>query len=217
MDPISSNSATRAPSSIEISPLKAESLSPAEIATKPESEGFTASNPVSELQLQRTQVVEDLGRTQQTRAELQETERQLTETADLARQASNEDLSTDDRQSLQSQFESATSQLSERESNPISIQGNLNTSSAANESREEVDSAISSVQSQLKTVTDQEQQLVRAFTPTQENQNRDVPKNPDQAEKLAQQVQQQIQSQPDNALNSQSQSVAKQTALTLFQ
>lgn len=69
MEPISSNSATTLvqPKAAEEKQARddSEAQTRSESQTRSSSDSFSSSNPVSELQLQRSQVVVDLGRAQQ--------------------------------------------------------------------------------------------------------------------------------------------------------
>ena len=145
MEPISSNSPVRANQVQVQQNEQTDQQRQEETAPQPRADSFTATSPVSELQLQRSQVVEDLGRVQQARESLEGAE------------------------------------------------------------------PSQDVSQQLNVLNEREQRISSDFNESENNIDEQ------QAQQLSDQLQREIQEQPNQAVAAQASNVSEQTSLTLFQ
>jgi hypothetical protein len=215
MEPISSNNATSILQPKPAVEKQVRDQQQSDSVAPQQADRFSSSNPVSELQLQRSQAVEDLGRAQQTQINLQETETQLRAAAEISQRASSTELAEEDRSSVQVDFEEAQKRLNSDEQNPIRIEGDVRTPAAAQESNTQISQAIGYNQAQQQGLSTLQESLSNALP--QSGGSQQPVQSQQQAKQLSQQTQQQIQENPTSALDAQAEQVSKQTALTLFQ
>lgn len=229
MEPISSSSSARASASQPPVPVQQKRDSEALTAQQPPSSSYTATAPGQDLQLQRRQVVEDIGKNQKVTDQLQGASEQLKSARGLAQQASASNVSGDERENLSKRFSEAQSGLGELaesvkrsgvaqgSAERLRVSGSVATPDDAKETTKSIDASLAQVNSDLDVLVQQGQALGNDFPRIPQKSNSDTSvQNKQQATQLAAQLQRQVQTQPDNALSSQA-NVSRQTALTLFQ
>lgn len=228
MEPISSSVSARA--SAAQAPLPAQQKRDQEAidAPQPRADSLNTASPVQELQLQRRQVVEDLGKSQNVRAQLDEADTQLKAGKALAEQATNENTAAAERQTLQASFDRVSSNLNaiadrtEKSGGSIDprslrVSSGVTSRDDARATGQALDGALQQVASSQAAAVRQEQDLAATF-PRKLRADDSQPdiQSRQQANQVAQQLKQQLQQQPGNALETQA-NVSQQTALTLFQ
>jgi len=229
MDPISSSVSTRT-SSLQ-APLPAQQKRDGEAITAPQppADSVSTSFPGRDVQLQRRQVVEELGKNQSAQAELRSAGEQLRQGMALAEAATEPSRSDNERQQLQDAFAEVSNNLSALadkadksgnksiDTNRLRVRTGVESPSAARETADSLSQSLDQVQSGLATLASQEQTLNRDFPRTVSNDdNRASISSRQQADQVARQTQNRIQQDSGNALAAQA-NADKQTALTLFQ
>jgi len=229
MEPISSSVTARATATQTPVPVQQRRDQEALSAPQPRQDGYSSSAPVQELQLQRRQVVEDLGKNESVQVQLQDAGKQLQQAKNLTSQAQAGNVSSDQRQQLQSAFNQVGSNLSAIADNvdknatsgvntsSLRVNSSLGSPEEAQEAGNDVDKALEQLESGLSNVQQQQSILGSNFPRSLQNDSNQPPiRSSQQASQIAVQLQQQLRQQPDNALATQA-TVSKQTALTLFQ
>ena len=228
MEPISSSVSARASASQAPVPVQQRQGNESLTANLATNDAYTASAPVQELQLQRRQVVEDLGKSQNVQVQLQNAGTQLQQARTLAAQGQAANVSTDTRQQLQSAFQQvgtnvnsiadtvAKSGNSSVNTASLRVNTNLNSQEEAREAGNNVDQALEQVESGLNNIQQQQQTLSTTFPRNLQTSNQAPISNSSEASQVANQIQQQLRQQPDNALVTQA-NLSRQSTLTLFQ
>ena len=229
MDPISSSVSTRA-NSLQ-APLPAQQKRDEEAITAPQPPADSASTSFAgrDVQLQRRQVVEEVGKNQSAQAELRSAGDQLRQGVALAEAAAEPSRSDNERRQLQDAFAEVSNNLSALadkadksgnnaiDTNSLRVRSGIESRSAAKETADSLSQSLDQVQSGLATLASQEQNLNRDFPRTVSNDdNRVSISSRQQADQIARQTQNRIQQDSGNALAAQA-NTDKQTALTLFQ
>ena len=223
MEPISSFSSSRATASQP--PVPAQQKRDEEALTAPQSRSdtYTPSNaPTQDLQLQRRQVVEDISRNQKASDQLRNTGEQLQTARSLADAASSQNLSEESRESLSQQFAEVRDQVNEQAesgsgSGGYRIASGVGSADEASSTRDSIDGALGQIDTQLSSLQQQNLTLGSDFPRTSQKNNIEPPvSSPRDAAQVANQLQRQLQTQPDTALSGQA-NISRQTALTLFQ
>jgi len=209
MEPISSFVSARASASQAPVPVQQRQGNDSLTANLATSDAYTASAPVQELQLQRRQVVEDLGKSQNVQVQLQ-------------------NVGSDTRQQLQSAFQQVGSNVnaiadtvaksgnSSVDAASLRVNTSLNSQEEAREAGNNVDQALEQVESGLNNIQQQQQTLSTTFPRNLQTTNQAPIGNPSEASQVANQIQQQLRQQPDNALVTQA-NLSRQSTLSLFQ
>ena len=228
MEPISSFVSARASASQAPVPVQQRQGNDSLTANLATSDAYTASAPVQELQLQRRQVVEDLGKSQNVQVQLQNAGSQLQQARTLATQGQAANVGSDTRQQLQSAFQQvgtnvnaiadtvAKSGNSSVDAASLRVNTSLNSQEEAREAGNNVDQALEQVESGLNNIQQQQQTLSTTFPRNLQTTNQAPIGNPSEASQVANQIQQQLRQQPDNALVTQA-NLSRQSTLSLFQ
>ena len=229
MEPISSSVSARATASQAPVPVQQRQNEEALSAPKPRTDTYSSTVPVQELQLQRRQVVEDLGKNESVQVQLQDAGKQLQQAKTLSTQAQGGNVSSAQRQQLQNAFSQVGSNLSSIadkvdkagttgvDTSGLRVSSTLASPEEAQEAGNDVDKALEQVESGLANVQQQQNTLGSTFPRSLQTDTSQAPiQNRQEANQIAVQLQQKLQQQPDNALATQA-NVSKQTALTLFQ
>ena len=228
MEPISSFVSARASASQAPVPVQQRQGNDSLTANLATSDAYTASAPVQELQLQRRQVVEDLGKSQNVQVQLQNAGSQLQQARTLATQGQAANVGSDTRQQLQSAFQQigtnvnaiadtvAKSGNSSIDAASLRVNTSLNSQEEAREAGNNVDQALEQVESGLNNIQQQQQTLSTTFPRNLQTTNQAPIGNPSEASQVANQIQQQLRQQPDNALVTQA-NLSRQSTLSLFQ
>ena len=228
MEPISSFVSARASASQAPVPVQQRQGNDSLTANLATSDAYTASAPVQELQLQRRQVVEDLGKSQNVQVQLQNAGSQLQQARTLATQGQAANVGSDTRQQLQSAFQQVGSNVnaiadtvaksgnSSVDAASLRVNTSLNSQEEAREAGNNVDQALEQVESGLNNIQQQQQTLSTTFPRNLQTTNQAPIGNPSEASQVANQIQQQLRQQPDNALVTQA-NLSRQSTLSLFQ
>lgn len=230
MEPISSATSARATASQPPIPAQQRRDDEALTAPQPRADSFTASAPGQDVQLQRRQVVEELGKNQQVTEQLRGADEQLRSARDLAQQASASDLTSTQRDTLNQRFDETRSRLNEladsareagfdqNRADRLRVNAGIGNAQEARETTRTLDSAITQVGNDLGTLAQQSRVLGADFPrTTQKNNVAPAVRSEQDASNLARQLQRELQNQPATALSSQASNTSRQTALTLFQ
>ena len=229
MDPISSSVSTRTSNLQAPVPAQQKRDEEAITAPQPPADSASTSFPGRDVQLQRRQVVEELGKNQSTQAELRSAGDQLQKGIELAAAASKPSRSDNERQQLQDAFAEVSTSLSAMadkaeksgnksiDANSLRVRTGIESPAAASETASNLSQSLGQVQTGLATLTSQEQSLHRDFPRKVSNDAARASVNSrQQADQMARQTQTRIQQDSGNALAAQA-NADKQTALTLFQ
>lgn len=229
MDPISSSVSTRTSNPQAPVPAQQKRDEEAITAPQPPADSVSSSFPGRDVQLQRRQVVEELGKNQSAQTELRSTGEQLQQGIALAEAAAQPSTSADERKQLQEAFAEVSNNLAAAadraeksgnksiDTNSLRVRSGIESPSAAKETADSLSQNLDQVQSGLATLASREQTLNRDFPRTVSNDdNRASISSRQQADQIARQTQNRIQQDSGNALAAQA-NTDKQTALTLFQ
>lgn len=229
MEPISSYSSARASASQPPLPAQQRRDADALNAPQPRTDSFTASAPGQDVQLQRRQVVEDIGRNQKATQQLQAGSEQLQQARQLAQQASNPELGDDERQQLNETFgtvrknlDSLARQVEKTGHSPgseqrLRVSSGIANADEARDTAQAIAPALQQLNQDIEGLTQRGQVLGADFPRTSQRGNTESPVQTSQdATRMAHQLRQQLQDAPQSAVQSQA-NVQRQTALTLFQ
>jgi len=226
MEPISSLVSSRASASQPPVPAQQKQNEEALTAPQTRTDSYSTSVPGQDVQLQRRQVVDDIGRNQKLTDQLSSASSTLESARNVADQASDSDIDDESREALGQQFAETRSQLNRQADQlersggnaaGLRIESGIASADEAKSTSQTLSTSLDQVNSQLAALSRQGQSLGQDFPRSAQNNNVEpAVRNSQQANDLSNQLQRQLRSQPDSAINGQA-NVSRQTALTLFQ
>lgn len=226
MEPISSLTTSRASSSQPPVPAQQKRDTEALTAPQPRTDTYSTSAPGQDVQLQRRQVVEDIGKNQKATNQLQGAGEQLQAAKSLADTASSSEVSEEQRESLGQQFNELRTSLnsladdverSGRSASSLRIETGIRSADEARKTSQTLDSSLNQLDGELAALAQQGQTLGSDFPRTAQKDNVEPPiRSSQEASQRVDQLQRQVRAQPQDAVTGQA-NIGRQTALTLFQ